>query len=155
MATYENTGQAEDRSAVEKAAMVVGAVFLLFGILGIIPGITSNYDQLAGAGHHSGALLLGVFQVSYLHNAVHLIFGVAGLSMARSARLARAYLLVGGIIYLALWIYGLLIDHDSAANFIPLNNADNWLHLVLGIGMVALGLMLSRPNRGNRDAELR
>lgn len=154
MATYENTGQAEVRSAVEKAAMAVGAVFLLFGILGFIPGITSNYDQLAGAGHHSGALLLGVFQISYLHNAVHLIFGVAGLSMARSVRLARAYLLVGGIIYLALWIYGLVIDHNSAANFIPLNNADNWLHLVLGVGMLVLGLLRTRPNRRNRDTEL-
>lgn len=155
MATYKNTGQAEVRSAVERAAMAVGAVFLLVGILGFIPGITSNYDQLTGAGHHSGALLLGVFQVSYLHNAVHLIFGVAGLSMARSVRLARAYLLVGGVIYLALWIYGLVIDHDSAANFIPLNNADNWLHLVLGVGMLVLALLRSHPNRMNRDAELR
>ena len=144
MATYKNTGQTESRSNVEKAAMVVGAVFLLVGILGFIPGITSNYDQLSGAGHHSGALLLGVFQVSYLHNALHLIFGVAGLAMARKARLAKAYLVVGGIIYLALWIYGLVIDHDSAANFIPLNNADNWLHLVLGLGMVALALLLTR-----------
>ncbi len=155
MATYSNTGQTEGRTNVEKAAMVVGAVFLLVGILGFIPGVTTNYDQLSGAGHHSGALLLGVFQVSYLHNAVHLLFGVLGLAMARTVRLARAYLLYGGIIYLVLWIYGLVIDHDSAANFIPLNNADNWLHLVLGVGMVALGLLLTRPNRGGNDAGLR
>jgi Domain of unknown function (DUF4383) len=41
-------------------------------------------------------------------------------------------------------LYGLLIDHDSSANFIPVNAADNWLHLVLGVGMVALGLALGR-----------
>ncbi|KAA0975834.1 DUF4383 domain-containing protein [Paeniglutamicibacter gangotriensis] len=140
---------------MEKAAMVVGAIFLLVGILGFIPGVTTNYDQLSGAGHHSGALLLGIFQVSYLHNAVHVLFGIAGLAMARAIRLARIYLVAGGIIYLALWIYGLLIDHDSAANFIPLNNADNWLHLVLGVGMVALGLLLTRPNRSGPDARLR
>lgn len=154
MAMYKNTGQTEGRSAIEKAAMAVGAVFLVFGILGFIPGITTNYDQLSGAGHHSGALLLGIFQVSYLHNAVHLLFGVLGLAMARKIHLAKLYLVAGGIIYLALWIYGLIIDHDSAANFIPLNNADNWLHLVLGVGMIALGLLLSRSNR-NRDAETR
>lgn len=150
-----NTGQTERRTSIEKAAMVVGAIFLLVGILGFIPGVTTNYDQLSGAGHHSGALLLGVFQVSYLHNAVHVLFGIAGLAMARAIRLARIYLVAGGIIYLALWIYGLLIDHDSAANFIPLNNADNWLHLVLGVGMVALGLLLTRPNRSGPDARLR
>jgi hypothetical protein len=42
-----------------------------------------------GAGHHSGALLLGVFQVSILHNIVHLLFGVAGRLLARTAAGAR------------------------------------------------------------------
>ena len=48
------------------------------------------------------------------------------------------YLLVGGIIYLALWIYGLVTGYESSANFVPLNTADNWLHLVLGVAMVGL-----------------
>ncbi len=43
-----------------------------------------------------------------------------------------------------LWIYGLVIDHDADANFVPLNDADNWLHLGLGVGMVALGLLVGR-----------
>jgi len=32
------------RTNVQKAALAVGAVFLLVGILGFIPGITTNYD---------------------------------------------------------------------------------------------------------------
>jgi uncharacterized membrane protein YiaA len=151
MTGYSNSGQTERRSAIEKAAMAIGAVFLLVGILGFIPGITSNYDQLSGAGHHSGALLLGVFQVSYLHNGVHLLFGIAGLAMARSISLARGYLIGGGVIYLVLWIYGLMINLESAVNFIPLNNADNWLHLGLGVGMVALGVLLLRGSRGTTE----
>jgi hypothetical protein len=135
------------RTPVQMTAMVVGAVFLLVGILGFVPGITSNYDQLSFAGHHSGALLLGVFQVSILHNIVHLLFGVAGISMARTPGAARGYLLWGGVIYLVLWIYGLVVGPESMANFVPLNNADNWLHLVLGVGMVALALLLTRGNR--------
>jgi hypothetical protein len=119
-------------------------VFLLVGLLGFVPGITSNFDQLAFAGHHSGALLLGLFQVSVLHNVVHLLFGVAGVVLARTIGGARSYLLYGGIIYLVLWIYGLVIDQDSAGNFVPLNGADNWLHLLLGIGMIALALLLTR-----------
>ncbi|WP_030722281.1 DUF4383 domain-containing protein [Streptomyces sp. NRRL F-2580] len=132
------------RAHVQEAALVVGAVFLLVGILGFIPGITTDYDTLAFAEHHSEAKLLGIFQVSVLHNIVHLLFGVAGLAMARTATAARTYLIGGGIVYLVLWLYGLLIEHDSAANFVPVNSADNWLHFVLGLGMIALGIVLSR-----------
>jgi hypothetical protein len=132
------------RTSVQKAALAVGAVFLLVGILGFIPGVTTNYDQLAGAGHESEALLLGIFQVSILHNIVHLLFGAAGIALARSIAGARNYLIWGGAIYLVLWLYGMFIDHESTANFVPLNTADNWLHFILGIGMIALGLLLTR-----------
>ncbi|WP_372699078.1 DUF4383 domain-containing protein [Arthrobacter sp. JSM 101049] len=126
--------------------MVVGIVFLLVGILGFIPGVTTGYDSLKFAGHHSEALLLGLFQVSILHNIVHLLFGIAGIALARSISGSKSYLVAGGIIYLILWIYGLVVGGESAANFVPLNNADNWLHLVLGVGMIALGV-LSAPKR--------
>ncbi len=140
-------------SAVQIAAATVGAVFLLVGILGFIPGVTTDYDMLAGAGHHSGAKLFGIFEVSVLHNVVHLLFGVAGLAMARMARTAQLYLVGGGIVYLALWVYGLVIDKDSSANFVPVNDADNWLHLVLGLGMVALGILTPRiVRRDNTDS---
>lgn len=132
------------RSRLQLASQVVGAVFLLVGILGFIPGITSNYGALGMAGHTSEALLLGVFQVSILHNIVHLLFGVAGVLMARTASQAKGFLLYGGIIYLILWLYGLVIGLESPANFVPVNTADNWLHFVLGVGMIALALLLSR-----------
>jgi hypothetical protein len=135
-----NTG----KHPVRTAAQVVGAVFLLVGILGFIPGVTSPYDELSFAGHESEAKLLGIFQVSVLHNIVHLLFGVAGLAMSRTRSAARTYLIFGGVIYLLLFVYGLLIDHDTSANFVPVNDADNWLHLVLGIGMIGLGVALSR-----------
>ncbi|CAM5683018.1 Membrane protein OS=Streptomyces fumanus OX=67302 GN=GCM10018772_20770 PE=4 SV=1 [Streptomyces fumanus] len=72
------------------------------------------------------------------------MLGIAGLLMARSAPAARNYLIGGGVIYLVLWLYGLIIDHDSAANFVPVNTADNWLHFLLGVGMIALGVLLTR-----------
>lgn len=139
-----NTNQTGRRTTIQTAAMVVGAVFLLVGILGFIPGVTSNYAALGVAGPASEALLLGVFQVSILHNIVHLLFGVAGIVMARSATQARNYLVGGGALYLVLWLYGLVVPHDSSANFVPFNDADDWLHLILGLGMVALGVVLAR-----------
>ncbi len=118
-----------------------GAVFLLVGILGFIPGITTNYDDLSFAGHESGAKLIGIFQVSILHNLIHVAYGVAGLAVARRPRPAALYLLGGGLVYGVVWLYGLLVEHDSDANIVPLNSADNWLHFVLFVAMVVLGVL--------------
>ncbi|MGH3810978.1 MAG: DUF4383 domain-containing protein [Pseudonocardiaceae bacterium] len=132
------------RTPIQLAALAVAAVFLLVGVLGFVPGVTSSYDQMMFAGHESEAHLLGLFQVSILHNIVHLLFGVVGFALARTATGARGFLSGGGIIYLLLWVYGLIIAAESPANFVPLNTADNWLHLALGLGMAVLGFALAR-----------
>ncbi|MEU5266369.1 DUF4383 domain-containing protein [Amycolatopsis sp. NPDC021455] len=141
------------RTPVQVAALAVAAVFLLVGVLGFIPGVTTHYDQLSFAGHDSMAMLLGLFMVSVLHNIVHLLFGVAGIAAAGTARGAKLFLIAGGAVYLVLWLYGLLIDHGSDANFVPVNTADNWLHLVLGVGMIALGLLTGRAERSVRGPQ--
>jgi hypothetical protein len=128
---------------VQFAAVAAAGVFALVGVLGFIPGITTGYDDMTFAGHHSEARLLGLFQVSILHNVLHLGFGLVGLVMARSVAGARVFLAGGGALYLGLWLYGFAIDRESAANVIPVNDADNWLHLFLGFGMLAFGLLLS------------
>jgi hypothetical protein len=138
-------------SLLRTAALVVGAAFLLVGILGFIPGVTSNYDELSFASHESTAKLLGIFQVSVLHNIVHLVFGLAGIAMSRRIDTARLFLLGGGVIYLVLFVYGLVIDETSDANFVPLNTADNWLHFGLGLGMIGLGLALGGRLFEHRD----
>ena len=138
------TGRGTTRTDMQKAAAGVGAAFLLVGVLGFIPGITTGYGAMELAGHQSNAKLLGIFEVSVLHNVVHLLFGAAGLALARTWSGARSYLLGGGAVYLVLWLYGLLVDKGTEANFVPVNNADDWLHLVLGLGMIGLALALSR-----------
>lgn len=145
--TSTNAATGRKMTPVQLASGVVGAVFLLVGILGFVPGITTNYSEMTFASHDSGAMLLGIFGVNILHNIVHLLFGVVGLATARSASAAKSFLLIGGVIYLVLWIFGLVVDLDSAINFVALNTADNWLHFVLGVGMVALGAVLPRIRR--------
>src|SRR4051794_19655446 len=132
------------KDLLRTAAAVVGAVFLVVGVLGFIPGITSSYSEMTFAGHNSEAKLLGVFQVSVLHNLVHVLFGIAGLALSRTRDGARTFLVGGGAIYLVLWLYGLVVGQDSSANFVPVNTADDWLHFVLGLGMIGLGLALAR-----------
>src|SRR3954447_11087358 len=100
-------GQMRDRTPVQSLAMIVGATFLLVGILGFIPGIMTNYSDMTFAGHDSGAQLLGIFQVSILHNIVHILFGIVGIVLAKSPDTARTFLIGGGVVYLALWLLGI------------------------------------------------
>jgi hypothetical protein len=129
--------------AVEGAAILVGSLFLIAGVLGFVPGVTSHLDDLQMAGPNSEAALFGVFEVSVLLNLIHVVVGVLGLLMARTYARSRAYLLLGGVAFLGLWVYGLLIDLNGPANVLPVNNAGNWLHLGLGATMVILALTLA------------
>lgn len=125
---------------MQLVAALVGVAFLVVGVLGFVPGITTHYSDLSFAGHDSGAKLLGIFQVSILHNIVHLLYGVVGVGLAKTADGARRFMLGGGVVYLALWVLGVL----GGGDWIPVNTADNWLHFVLGIAMVAGGFVLGR-----------
>lgn len=138
------------RSPVSLAALVLGIVFLLVGIAGFIPALLSPSDlQMAGTDSH--AQLLGLFQVSVLHNVVHLLFGVVGVAVSARTKASRTYLLLGGAIYLVLLVYGLVLGGHSG-DVVPVNSADNWLHAALGIVMLAAGWALPtwtrRPDGG-------
>jgi hypothetical protein len=138
------------RLHIQHAAVIVGGAFILVGILGFVPGVTTHYHGTGGmgfSGRNSSAELLGVFRVSVLHNGLHLLLGGAGLIASFKPLWARLYLLLGGVVYLVLFVYGLLIDFDSDANFVPLNSADNWLHLGLALAMIAVGLVVGRRRR--------
>ncbi|WP_247660152.1 DUF4383 domain-containing protein, partial [Micromonospora sp. D75] len=83
---------ADGRAPVRRIASGFAVLLLLLGALGFVPGITSDYADLRFAGPGSGARLLGLFQVSVVHNLVHLVLGVAGLALARTVAGARAVL---------------------------------------------------------------
>ncbi|MDY0908636.1 DUF4383 domain-containing protein [Microbacterium sp. CFBP9034] len=132
------------RTAIQKTALVFGIVFLVIGIAGFIPGLTHSMEEMEGAGADSQAMLFGVFQVSILHNVVHLLFGVVGLAVAARARASRQYLIWGGVVYAVLLVYGLFAVNVEEANFVPVNVADNWLHAVLAVAMILLGIFVDR-----------
>ena len=63
-------------------------------------------------------------------------------SSVRTASGARTYLIGGGAIYLVLFLLGIV----GGGDWIPVNDADNWLHLGLGVGMIALGYLTTRES---------
>jgi len=130
-----------ERTPVRDTARLVGVVFLLVAVAGFIPGLTTNlYDGLEFAGDDGTSELLGLFEVSVLHNIVHGLFGVAGLAMAATASGARTFLIGGGAIYLLL----AAIQVIGAGDWVPLVGPDLWLHIGLGLGMIGLGVALTR-----------
>jgi len=48
-----DTHRSQDQTLAQKLAFLFGVTFLLVGILGFIPGITTNYDDLKFAGDSS------------------------------------------------------------------------------------------------------
>ncbi|WP_308798268.1 DUF4383 domain-containing protein [Agromyces silvae] len=139
-------------TTIQKVALVYGIVFLVVGVAGFIPGVTVQLETIQFAGHESQALLLGVFQVSILHNIVHLLYGLVGLAAATGFAASKNYLIWGGVVYAVLLVYGLFLSGDHPANFVPLNSADNWLHGVLAVTMIALGILLGRRDVATRTA---
>jgi hypothetical protein len=126
-----------DRTLAQKLAWLFGIVFVLVGVLGFIPGITEDAPG-SFAGEDSDGSLLGIFQVSILHNLAHLAFGV-GILAARKHATALTYLLVGGIAYLGLFVLGIL----GAMDWLPADDTDDWLHLALAAALLG-GWFVSR-----------
>jgi uncharacterized membrane protein YuzA (DUF378 family) len=139
------------RARARQFARLFGIAFLLVGIAGFIPGITSNFDDLAFAGDSSDAEIFGLFQTSILHNIVHLLFGIAGIVMSRRWDQASNYLLGSGIIYVLFVVYGLFVGKDDGSgNIIPFNNEDDVLHGVLALGLLGAWAATRRARESTR-----
>lgn len=102
-------------------AAVVGAVYLLIGIIGFFETGFSDFAE------HTGDELLGL-GINPLHNVVHIATGLLGLAMAPTLATARIYGWLLLIAYGAIFIYGLWAIDNADDDFLSINTADNWLH---------------------------
>jgi hypothetical protein len=137
------------RTPVQAAATAFAEAFLLLGVAGFIPGITSNVGQLGFSGYQSHAELFGIFHVSVMHNLLHLILGCAGIVLSRKAARARSYLVVGGGTYLVPVVcstFATLAGSDDVVF-----DANDWLHLGIAAAMITVGVALGHRH----DAALR
>jgi uncharacterized protein YacL len=130
---------------LKKAAMVVGIVFLVIGVAGFIPGITT-------AGSDGMKQLLGLFMVDGVHNAVHLLSGAFFLAMSGQERLARLAFQIMAVVYGLVTIIGFIVGSGGEVlGLIPVNTADNILHLVLTLAFLYFGFAVTE-RRTNESA---
>lgn len=113
---------------LKKAALLVGIVFLVIGIGGFLPFLVSN-DKL-----------LGLFMVNGTHNLVHILSGLVFLAASQKERWSRVAFQVFGVVYALVTVLGFIAgDGGSVLGLIPVNTADNFLHLLLAVAFLYLG----------------
>lgn len=129
------------RTPAQLYALVFGVVLVSVGVLGFIadasfgdPGSNIEGDELL------------VFEVNGWHNVVHIASGAIGLAVAVSPAASRTFALGFGAVYMAVTIWG-FVDGNSVAWLLPVNPADNILHLGIAAAGIGAGVATPRPAR--------
>jgi hypothetical protein len=125
---------AETRAPYQWLALIIGALYLLVGILGFF---VTGFDGFAE--HDHSETLLG-FAVNPLHNIVHLLIGALGVVMWKKRSSARTYGWILAIGYGLVSVYGLVVAGDAEGNLLNINGADNGLHIVSTLAGLAIAL---------------
>lgn len=118
------------RSIVQLVALAFGAVYLLVGILGLIPFFGGSYTQ-------SDNNLLGFVPINLLHNIVHLVIGLAGLAAVASLAASRRYAQIFGVVLIAVGIVGIFASNPFG--LLPIGGFDIAIHLATGAVLAYFG----------------
>jgi hypothetical protein len=129
------------RTPAQWYCLLAGLSLLLAGILGFI--VDSSFDTGDGI---QGGELLSIFEVNGIHNLIHLASGLVLLAASPKRASAKAVAIGFGLVYGIVTIIG-LIDGEDVLGLIPVNSADNILHIALS----ALGLITGLRSRGSDD----
>jgi hypothetical protein len=147
-------GRETGRTPAQWYCLLAGAALLLAGIFGFIADATFD-TGLSGTdndgGNAGGALqgdsFLG-FEVNGWHNVVHILSGVVLLAAFSKRKPAKTVALAFGIVYGLVAIIG-LIDGNDVLGLIPVNPADNILHIALSaVGILAALVSPTDEHRG-------
>jgi Domain of unknown function (DUF4383) len=129
------------RTPAQWYCLLAGLTLLLAGVFGFISD--SSFDTGDSV---QGDLFLG-FEVNAIHNLIHVASGLVLLVASPKRASARVVALGFGLVYGLVAIIG-LIDGEDVLGLIPINSADNLLHVALaGLGIIT-GLISRNDDRG-------
>jgi hypothetical protein len=114
---------------IKRVVLVFGIVYLAVGILGMLPFLGGTFGM-------TPSNLLNLFSINLLHNAVHIVIGLAGLAAASSEAQSRRYTQIVGVFLLVIGAIGLF---DPVHNLLPLGGVDIALHLLSGAVLAYFG----------------
>jgi hypothetical protein len=94
------------------------------------------------------ATVFGVvfFEVNGVHNAIHLISGVAALALSRTHKNARLYFQVFGIVYGLVTLLGVFHGDNDLLGIVAHNVADIFLHLIITAAALYFGFGTPRDS---------
>jgi hypothetical protein len=118
-------------------------VLLAVGVIGF--AVDASFDT--GTTVEGDDLIL--FEVNGWHNLVHIASGALGLALGTSRSGARLFALGFGAVYLVVAAWG-FVDGNSVLDLLPVNTADNFLHLAIALLGLGAGLASSpEPTTGH------
>jgi hypothetical protein len=124
------------RTPAQWYCLLAGLSLVLAGLLGFF----ADADFDTGQGIDGGSLV--GFEVNAIHNLIHLASGLLLVAAARTRQSARAIALAFGLVYGVVAIIG-IVDGSDVLGLIPVNSADNVLH----VGLAALGVLCALISR--------
>ena len=135
------TARDDQRTPAQWYCLLAGLALLLAGIFGFISD--SSFETGDGI---DGGRFLG-FEVNAIHNLIHVASGLVLLAASPRRASARAVALGFGLVYGLVAIIG-LIDGEDVLGLIPINSADNLLHIALAALGIITGLISRHDDRG-------
>jgi len=146
---YTNDATADrGRTPAQWYCLLAGLALLLAGLFGFLADAGFAVGDVP-SGTVDGDLFLG-FEVNGWHNLVHVASGLVLLAAANTRPSAKAVALGFGLVYGLVAIIG-LVDGSDVLGIIPVNGADNILHVALALLGILTGLV-SKARRTPRGA---
>src|SRR5215203_1599228 len=128
-------------------ALIFGIIYVLVGILGFVPGLTSHHVDMPAITIDSFyGKILGLFPINILHNIVHLAIGTWGVLASRSVSGARLFGKGLAVFYGLLGILGLLPVTNTMFGLIPIYGHDVWLHALSALVAAYFGFVARESN---------
>ena len=129
-------------------SLVAGVLFLLLGILGFIPGLTSSLASApmlkvsAGYGY-----LFGLFPVNLVHNLIHLAIGIVGIVAYGKKSNAQLYARTVAVFFGLIAVLGLIPATNMLFGLVPLFGHNIWLHALAAAIAVYFGWFGKRKTK--------